>query len=141
MPWDGKSRHTPAGVTGHLSPSAAADTLIGQDPAELSRVGIFAQLSPEVYVLVNSTCGFGDFGVGERVERFCRGRALILPVARPQLGLHDAAVRGSGLLGRLRRADPGRQPGRRDLGGRPDAPLPLTGLRRSRRGCLRLHAG
>jgi hypothetical protein len=37
--------------------------------------------------------------VGERVERFCRDRALILPAARLQLGLHDVVVRSSGLVG------------------------------------------
>jgi pyruvate ferredoxin oxidoreductase gamma subunit len=78
---------------------SAADALIVQDPAELSRSDVFAWLSPEAYVLVNSTCGFGDLGVAERVERFCRDRALILPTARLELGLHDAAIRSSGLLG------------------------------------------
>lgn len=86
-----------ATATAGLPPSV--DALIVQDPAELSRADSFAQLSPEAYLLVNSICGFGDLGVGERVERFCRDRALILPVARLQLGQHDVAVRGSSLLG------------------------------------------
>jgi pyruvate ferredoxin oxidoreductase gamma subunit len=76
-----------------------ADALIVQDPSELSRADIFAGLTPEAYVLVNSACGFGDLGVAERVERFCRDRALILPGSRLQLGLHDVAVSSSGLLG------------------------------------------
>jgi pyruvate ferredoxin oxidoreductase gamma subunit len=87
------------GATADADLPRAADALIVQDPAELSRADIFARLSPEAYVLVNSTCGFGDLGVGERVERFCRDRALILPVARLELGLHNVAVRSSGLLG------------------------------------------
>jgi len=76
-----------------------ADALIVHDPAELGRADIFSGLSPEAYLLVNSTCGFGDLGVGEQVERFCRDRALILPTAHLQPGLHDVAVRGSGLVG------------------------------------------
>jgi pyruvate ferredoxin oxidoreductase gamma subunit len=85
-------------ASGGLPP---ADALIVQDPAELSRDDIFSGLSPEAYLLVNSTCGFGDLGVGERVAGFCRDRALILPVARLQVGRHDGAVRGSSLLGGL----------------------------------------
>lgn len=34
-------------------------------------------------------------GVGDRVARFCLDRALILPVARLELGLHDAVIRSS----------------------------------------------
>ena len=86
-------------VTADAGPPPAADALIVQDPAELSRADIFARLSPEAYLLVNSTCGFGDLGVAERVERFCRDRALVLPGARLQLGLHDVAVRSSALVG------------------------------------------
>jgi pyruvate ferredoxin oxidoreductase gamma subunit len=90
-------------IDGPAAPDAAlpraADALIVHDPAELGRADIFVRLSPEAYLLVNSTCGFGDLGVGERVRRFCRDRALILPGARLQLGLHDAVVRSSGLLG------------------------------------------
>ena len=86
-------------ATAGAGPPPAADALIVQDPAELSRADIFARLSPEAYLLVNSTCGFGDLGVGERVERFCRDRALILPVARLQMSLRDVAVRSSGLVG------------------------------------------
>jgi pyruvate ferredoxin oxidoreductase gamma subunit len=84
-------------AAGDLPPSA--DALIVQDPAEFSRAGIFAGLSPEAYLLANSTCGFGDLGVGERVAMFCRDRALILPVARLQLSGHDATVCGGALLG------------------------------------------
>ena len=87
------------GATADAGRAPAADALIVQDPSELSRADIFAWLTPEAYVLVNSTCGFGDLGVGERVERFCRDRALILPGARLQLGLHDVVVCSSGLIG------------------------------------------
>ena len=86
-------------VTASAGLPPPADALIVQDPAELSRGDVFAGLSPEAYLLVNSTCGFGDLGVGERVAGFCRDRALILPVARLQVGRHDGAVSGSGLLG------------------------------------------
>jgi len=86
-------------ATADAGPSPVADALILQEPAGLSRADIFARLSPEAYLLVNSTCGFGDLGAGERVGRFFRDRALILPVARLQPGLHGVAVRSSGLVG------------------------------------------
>jgi pyruvate ferredoxin oxidoreductase gamma subunit len=77
----------------------AADALIVQDPGELRRADAFAGLSPEAYLLVNSTCGFGDLGLAGRVDRFCRDRALILPVTRLEPGLHDASIRGSSMIG------------------------------------------
>ena len=76
-----------------------ADALIVQDPAELDRDDIFTRLTPEAYLLVNSTCGFGDLGAGERIESFFRDRALILPGARLRPGLNGVAVRSSCLLG------------------------------------------
>jgi pyruvate ferredoxin oxidoreductase gamma subunit len=85
--------------TADPGPPPIADALIVQDPAELGSEDIFARLSAEAYLLVNSTCGFGDLGAGERVERFFRDRALILPAARLQPGVHDLAVCSSGLLG------------------------------------------
>jgi pyruvate ferredoxin oxidoreductase gamma subunit len=95
---DGPATPVP-GIPGVPRVPRIADALIVQDPAELGRPGIFARLSPEAYLLVNSACGFGDLGVGEKVERFCRDRALILPAARLQTGLHDVAVHTSGLVG------------------------------------------
>jgi pyruvate ferredoxin oxidoreductase gamma subunit len=82
-------------------PPSAADALIVQDPVELSGADTFAGLSTEAYLLVNSACGFSDLGIGERVARFCRDRTLILPVARLQIGSHDATTCGGGLLGGL----------------------------------------
>ncbi len=88
-------------VTAAAGLPPSADALIVQDPAEFGRPDIFAGLSSEAYLLVNSICGFGDLGVAERVAGFCRDRALILPLARLQLGRHDATVCSSGLLGGL----------------------------------------
>ncbi len=80
-------------------PPPVADALIVADPSELGRPDIFARLSPEAYLLVNSTCGFGDLGVSDRVERFYRDRALVLPAARLDLGRHDGLIRSAALLG------------------------------------------
>jgi pyruvate ferredoxin oxidoreductase gamma subunit len=76
-----------------LAPTA--DALIVQDSGEISGAEVFARLSPEAYVLVNSACGFGDLGVSERVERFCRDRTLILPVTSLKPGADDPVVRSS----------------------------------------------
>lgn len=80
-------------------PRAVADALIVQDPSELRHMDVFAWLHPEAYVLVNSTCGFGDLGISERIERFCRDRALIVPAARLDLGLHEGLVRSASMVG------------------------------------------
>jgi pyruvate ferredoxin oxidoreductase gamma subunit len=89
----------PAAIAAGERPPAVADALIVQDPAELGHVGVFANLIPEAYVLVNSTHGFGDLGVGEAVRRFCRDRALIVPAERLDLGLPDGRVRSAIMAG------------------------------------------
>jgi pyruvate ferredoxin oxidoreductase gamma subunit len=76
-----------------------ADGLIVQDLSELRHLDVFERLNPAAYVLVNSTHGFGDLGVSEYIERFCRDRALIVPAARLSLGLHDDLVRSACLVG------------------------------------------
>ena len=73
----------------------AADALIVRDSDELGNADALAGLSPEAYILVISTCGFGDLGAAERVERFCRDRALILPVTSLEPGADDPVVRSS----------------------------------------------
>jgi pyruvate ferredoxin oxidoreductase gamma subunit len=50
-------------------------------------------------VLVNSTRGFGDLGVGERIEWFCRDRALIVPAPRLGLGRRDGLERSAAMVG------------------------------------------
>jgi len=72
-----------------------ADALIVQDPDELRRADVFAQLSPDAYVLVNAACGFGDLGLAEQVGRFCRDRTLILPVTRLAPDSSDLMIRSS----------------------------------------------
>jgi pyruvate ferredoxin oxidoreductase gamma subunit len=76
-----------------------ADGLIIQDPSVLGRPDIFARLSQEAYVLVNAACGFGDLGISDRVERFCRDRTIILPAARLDTGRHDGLIRSAAMLG------------------------------------------
>ncbi len=75
------------------------DALIVHDPAELRRADVFGRLHSEAYLLVNAACGFGDLGVAERVERFCRDRALILPAARLGPGALDGLVRCASMVG------------------------------------------
>jgi pyruvate ferredoxin oxidoreductase gamma subunit len=89
----------PAAMAAGDRPSVLADALIVQDPGELRHADVLAQLLPEAYVLVNSTCGFGDLGVGEAVERFCRDRVLIVPAERLDLGLPDGHVRSAIMAG------------------------------------------
>jgi pyruvate ferredoxin oxidoreductase gamma subunit len=90
---DGSSASAAAG------PEPAADALIIQDPDALGSVDVFARLSPEAYLLVNSAGGFGDLGLSQRIDQFCRDRVLILPEAHLDLGPHDGLVRSASMAG------------------------------------------
>jgi len=71
------------------------DALIVQDPDEARRADAIGGLSPDAYVLVNATCGFGDLGLAEQVGRLCRDRTLILPVTRLARDSSDEVIRSS----------------------------------------------
>jgi pyruvate ferredoxin oxidoreductase gamma subunit len=51
-------------------PILEPDALIIQDPTLLHSLDLFSGLSPEGYVLINSTRSFEDLGIAELVERF-----------------------------------------------------------------------
>lgn len=84
---------------GGAGPQQTADALIVQDPDALSSPDIFARLSREAYLLVNSVGGFGDLGLSQRIDQFCRDRAAILPEAHLEFGPHDGLVRSASMAG------------------------------------------
>lgn len=70
-------------------PIQEPDALIIQDPTLLHSVDIFAGLKPEGYVLINSTRGFAEIGIGDFV-------AGLLPHHACALGATELAVKHMG---------------------------------------------
>jgi pyruvate ferredoxin oxidoreductase gamma subunit len=80
-------------------PVMAPDALIIQDVTLIHQVDLFAGLSPEGYVLVNTSKSFDELGLGEFLREFHHDRLLTCPateLALEQLGrpLPNAALLG-----------------------------------------------
>jgi len=80
-------------------PIAQPDALIIQDPTLLHQVDLFDGLGADGYLLVNSTRGFEELGLGDLVRRLRAERLLTVPateLARECLGrpLPNAALLG-----------------------------------------------
>jgi pyruvate ferredoxin oxidoreductase gamma subunit len=80
-------------------PVMEPDVVIIQDATLIHQVDLFAGLSPEGYVLVNTSRSFDDLGLGELVRRFRHDRLLTCPateIASEHLGrpLPNAALLG-----------------------------------------------
>ncbi len=60
-------------------PVMAPDALIVQDPTLLHQVDLFKGLSPGGYILLNSTRGFEELGLGDFTRRFAADRLAVLP--------------------------------------------------------------
>ena len=75
------------------------DALIIQDATLLHQVDVFAGLKPDGYLLINSSHGFDELGLGEFVRGFRRERLLVVPateLAQKHLGrpMPNAALLG-----------------------------------------------
>jgi pyruvate ferredoxin oxidoreductase gamma subunit len=62
-------------------PVSEPDALIIQDPTLLHQADLFRGLSPQGYMLVNSTHDFETLGLGEFVTGFHRDRLLVVPAS------------------------------------------------------------
>ena len=89
-------------------PVMEPDALIVQDVTLLHQVDLFAVLSPEGYILVNTSQSFDELGLGQFVKGFHHERLLPCPateLALEQLGrpLPNAALLGgfAALTGRI----------------------------------------
>jgi pyruvate ferredoxin oxidoreductase gamma subunit len=87
-------------------PIAAPDALIVQDPTLLHQVNLFEGLTPEGFILINTTRTFDELGLGDFVEQFRQERLLTVPasdLAREYVGrpIPNAALLGgfAGLTG------------------------------------------
>ena len=70
-------------------PVSKPDALIVQDPTLLHQVDLFNGVGDDAYVLINSSRGFDELGLGEYVQRFRHDRLLTVPateIAREHLG-------------------------------------------------------
>jgi pyruvate ferredoxin oxidoreductase gamma subunit len=70
-------------------PIAHPDALIVQDPTLLHQVDVFSGLQQEGYILINSSRGFEELGLGDLATRFRHDRLLTVPateIAREVLG-------------------------------------------------------
>jgi len=79
------------------------DVVVVQDPTLLASVDVFAGLASDGWLLINSSRGFAELGLGDWVARFPPGHARCVPateLAREHLGrpLPNAALLG-GLAG------------------------------------------
>jgi len=90
-------------------PIVDPDALIVQDPTLLHQVDLFAGVGRESYVLVNTSRGLDELGIGEFLRAFLVDRVLAVPateLAREHVGrpLPNAALLGSfsALTGALR---------------------------------------
>ena len=80
-------------------PISRPDVLIVQDPTLLHQVDVFSGLGDDGYLLINTSRGFDELGLGEFVQRFRRKRLLTVPaseLAREHLG---RPLPGAPLLG------------------------------------------
>ena len=80
-------------------PIAEPDAVIVQDPTLLHQVDLFAGLSPDGYVLINTTRGIEELGLSDLTSRIRPDRLLTVPaseLAREHLGrpLPNAALLG-----------------------------------------------
>jgi pyruvate ferredoxin oxidoreductase gamma subunit len=80
-------------------PIAEPDALIVQDPTLLHQVDVFSGLTPDGYILINSSRTLDELGLGELTERFRHERMLTVPaaeLAREHLGrpIPNAALLG-----------------------------------------------
>ncbi len=75
------------------------DALIIQDPTLLHQVDLFSGVSPDGYILINSTRSFAELGIGEfvkgyRAERLCTVPATDLALKHVGRPLPNAALLG-----------------------------------------------
>ena len=80
-------------------PVTEPDALIIQDPTLLHQAELFAGLGNQGYMLINSTRGFAELGLGEFAEGFSRDRLLVVPASSLALTHLGRPLPGAPLLG------------------------------------------
>ncbi len=80
-------------------PVMQPDALIIQDPTLLHQVDLFSGLSPEGYILINSTRSFDELGLGDFVRGFARDRLCSVPASELALKHVGRPLPNAALLG------------------------------------------
>lgn len=80
-------------------PVMKPDALIIQDPTLLHQVDLFSGVSPQGYILINSTRSFDELGIGEFVKGFRAERLCTVPATELALKHVGRAVPNAALLG------------------------------------------
>jgi pyruvate ferredoxin oxidoreductase gamma subunit len=80
-------------------PVVAPDALIVQDPTLLHQVDLFKGLQPDGYLLINSTRGFNELGIGEFVKLFRADRLCAVPATDIALRHVGRPLPNAALLG------------------------------------------
>jgi len=80
-------------------PVITPDALIIQDPTLLHQVDLFHGLSPDGYILINSTRGFEALGLSEFTRRFRAPRLCTLPATEIAMKHVGRPVPNAALLG------------------------------------------
>ncbi|MGH2878696.1 MAG: 2-oxoacid:acceptor oxidoreductase family protein [Solirubrobacteraceae bacterium] len=80
-------------------PVLAPDVLIVVDPTLLHQVDVFGGLSPDGFILINTSKSFDDLGLGEFVSGFRHERLLTVPAGRLAQEQTGRPVANAALLG------------------------------------------
>jgi pyruvate ferredoxin oxidoreductase gamma subunit len=80
-------------------PVIKPDALIIQDPTLLHQVDLFAGLSPDGYILINTNRSFAQLGIGEFVRAFRPERLCTVPATELALRHVGRPVPNAALLG------------------------------------------
>jgi len=80
-------------------PVTEPDVLIIQDPTLLHQADLFAGLTGDGYLLINSAHTFAKLGLGEVAARHHRGRLLVVPATQLALTHLGRPLPGTALLG------------------------------------------
>jgi pyruvate ferredoxin oxidoreductase gamma subunit len=75
------------------------DALIIQDPTLLHQVDLFQGLAREGYILINSSRGFGELGLGEFVRKFAPDHLCTVPATEIALAHVGRPLPNAALLG------------------------------------------
>ena len=82
-------------------PVLEPDALIVQDPTLFQAIDVFAGLSPEGYVLINTGKTIDELGIGEAVGHLPEGRVRSVPATELALKYVKRPVPNAALLGAL----------------------------------------
>jgi pyruvate ferredoxin oxidoreductase gamma subunit len=80
-------------------PISQPDAVIIQDPGLLHQVDVFGGLTADGYILINSSRGFDELGIGELSERFRHERLLTVPATDLALEHLGRPIPNAALLG------------------------------------------